>query len=74
MLMIASGQTLVERSLVTNGRLPTLWQIELIDQVVWCSTQMRTRLAQKYAVSAPIQDIDQRPPMTAGRISDVATR
>src|SRR5689334_4302028 len=73
MLMIARGQTFVDLSLVTNGFVPTVWQIELIDQVVWCSTQTRTRLPQKYAVSAPIHDIDHRPPMTAGSRSEAVT-
>src|SRR4051812_13437562 len=53
--MIASHQTLVARSRVRNGRSPIVWQIELIDQVVWCSSEMRTRLPQKNAVTAPCQ-------------------
>ena len=43
-----------------------MWQIELIDQVTWCSTATRTSPAQKNAVSAPHQDIVIRPPITAG--------
>ena len=49
----ASHQTLPERSRLLNGRSPMAWQIELIDQVVWCSSATRTRLPQKNAVSAP---------------------
>src|SRR5229473_2691539 len=44
-----------------------------MDQVVWCSRQIRTRLAQKNAVSAPAQDIDHRPPIKAGASSVTAT-
>ncbi len=40
---------------VQNGRSPTAWQIELIDQVTCCSTHMRTTDAQKKADSAPIE-------------------
>jgi len=46
----------------------------LIDQVTWCSRQIRTRLAQKNAVSAPAMDIDHSPPISAGASSDTATR
>ena len=35
---IASHQTLPARSRVANGRSPRAWQIELIDQVTWCSS------------------------------------
>ena len=37
--MIASGQTLAERSRVLKGRLPKVWQMLLIDQVTWCSSR-----------------------------------
>jgi hypothetical protein len=40
----------------SNGRSPIMWQIELTDQVTWCSTATRTSPAQKNAVSAPHQD------------------
>ncbi len=62
MLTNASGQTLADRSRVLNGRSPTVWQIELIDQVAWCRTAMRTRLPQKNAVSAPLHDCAHSPP------------
>ena len=52
---IASHHTLPERSRVANGLVPIVWQIELIDQVTWCSTATRTRLAQNSAVAAPCQ-------------------
>ena len=41
---IASGQKLpaLSPSRVSNGRSPYTWQIELIDQVTWCSRPMRT--------------------------------
>ncbi len=35
---IASGQTLVALPRAVNGRLPIMWQMELIDQVTWCSS------------------------------------
>ena len=50
-----------------------MWQIELIDQVTWCRNATRTRLAQKNAVTAPCQDHDQSPPMSAGASSETAT-
>jgi len=65
-LRIASGQKFADLSLAANGRSPIAWQIELIDQVTWCSRPTRTRLAQKNADSAPAQDIVISPPSTAG--------
>jgi hypothetical protein len=53
---MASGQKFVERSRAVKGRLPIMWQIELIDQVTCSSTATRTRPAQKNPVSAPHQD------------------
>ena len=55
-----------------NGRWPIVWQIELIDQVTWCSRKTRTSEAQKNAVSAPCQDQVIRPPSTAGASSENA--
>src|SRR5882757_3210351 len=63
---MASQATLRDLSRTSKSSLPNVWQTELIDQVTWCSRQMRTRLAQKNAVSAPAMDIDQRPPIRAG--------
>src|SRR6185295_15503447 len=63
---IASGQTLVARPWAVHGRSPTMWQIELIDQVTWCSTATRTTPAQKNAVNAPHHDIVATPPIKAG--------
>src|ERR1700712_5199853 len=62
----ASGQKFADLSRAANGRSPIMWQIELTDQVTWWSNAIRTRPAQKKQVSAPIQDIVSRPPMTAG--------
>ena len=45
----ASHHTLPERSRDLKGRLPTAWQIELIDQVTWCSSATRTSEPQKNA-------------------------
>src|SRR5918999_829112 len=70
---IASQQTLPDLSRLLKGRLPTVWQIELIDQVTWCSIATRTRLAQKNAVSAPCHDMVQRPPAIGGTSRDTAT-
>src|SRR5436305_1685882 len=53
---MASGQKLADRSREAYGRSPIMWQIELMDQVTWCSTAMRTREAQRKAVSAPVSD------------------
>src|SRR3954465_13375523 len=46
-LRIASGQKLALLSRAAKGRSPIMWQIELIDQVTWCSRKIRTREAQK---------------------------
>jgi hypothetical protein len=62
----ASGQKFVALPCARNGRSPIMWQIELIDQVMWCSTAIRTSPAQKNAVRAPQNDIVIRPPRTAG--------
>ena len=45
----ASHHTLPERSRDLKGRLPTAWQIELIDHVTWCSSATRTSEPQKNA-------------------------
>ncbi len=50
---IVSGQKLAALICAANGRSPIMCQIELMDQVTWCSTATRTRLAQKNAVSEP---------------------
>src|SRR6202044_18285 len=71
---MASQATLRDLSRTSKSSLPNVWQTELIDQVTWCSRQIRTRLAQKNAVSAPAMDIDQSPPISAGRSRDTATR
>jgi hypothetical protein len=63
---MANGQTSVERSRAVNGRSPIIWQIELIDHVTWCSSAIRTRPAQKSAVSAPHHDLVTSPPISAG--------
>src|SRR6202451_1538312 len=64
--MMASQATLRDLSRTSNSSLPKVWQIELIDQVMWCRNAIRTRLAQKNAVTAPCQDIDHSPPIRAG--------
>ena len=73
--MIASGQKLDALSpwRTSNGRSPYTWQTELIDQVTWCSRAMRTRPAQKNAVSAPCHDQVISPPITAGPSSEIET-
>ncbi len=58
--------------------LPQVWQIELVDQVTWCSSVTRTRLAQKNASMAACQDQTagpevQKPPITAGAMRLKAT-
>src|SRR4051794_3558853 len=67
---IASHHTLPERSRDLKGRLPTAWQIELIDHVTWCSSATRTSEPQKKPVSAPHHDIVARPPISGGSASD----
>src|SRR3954469_23328684 len=66
MLRIASGQKFVDLSREVNGRLPSVWHSELIDQVTWCERPMRTSPAQKKAVAAPCQLMVISPPSTAG--------
>src|SRR5579859_4558783 len=68
----ARAQTLVARSRLWNGRSPIRWQIELTDQVTWCSTVMRTIPAQNSAVSAPVQVPVTAPPTNAGTSSEAA--
>ena len=68
----SSGQKFADLSRAANGRSPIMWQIELTDQVTWCSNAIRTSPAQKNADSAPAQDQVIRPPRTAGATS-VAT-
>src|SRR5580704_9299221 len=70
---MASHATLRDLSRTSNSSLPKVWQMELIDQVTWCSSAIRTRLPQKNAVSAPCQDIPHRPPISAGSSRDTAT-
>src|SRR6266566_8094402 len=69
----ASQATLRDLSRTSKDSCPNVWQTELIDQVTWCSSATRTRLAQKNAVSAPASDIDHSPPISAGSSSDTAT-
>src|SRR5215469_598201 len=70
---IASQFTFRDLSLTSNSSLPNVWQIELIDQVTWCKKATRTRLPQKNAVSAPCQDKDHSPPISAGASRVAAT-
>src|SRR5262249_57139154 len=69
---MASQATFRDLSRTSKSSWPKVWQTELMDQVTWCSRQIRTRLAQKNAVRAPASDIDHRPPITAGATSDTA--
>src|SRR5580658_6362053 len=62
---MASQATLRDLSRTSNSSLPKVWQMELIDQVTWCSSAMRTRLPQKKAVTAAHQDIPHSPPISA---------
>src|ERR1700728_4946588 len=75
---MASQATFTDRSRDIQSVLPQVWQIELVDQVTWCSRVMRTRLAQKSALMAPCQDqapdAFQKPPISAGAMSVKATR
>src|SRR5215472_4561015 len=75
---MASQDTLTERSRDCQSVFPQVWQIELIDQVTWCSRVTRTRPAQKNISMAACQDQTpgeecQKPPMTAGPSSVNAT-
>src|SRR5207248_11713763 len=71
---MASQATFLDLSLTSKSSLPNVWQTELMDQVTWCSRQIRTRLAQKNAVRAPASDIDHRPPIRAGASSETTTQ
>ena len=66
---IASGQKFAARSRLSNGREPTMWQMELTDQVTWCRNATRTKPAQNSAVTPPHTDQVIRPPSTPGRPS-----
>src|SRR5580692_7661889 len=70
---IASQDTFRDLSRTSNSSLPKVWQIELMDQVMWCRNAIRTKGAQKNPVSAPIQDMDHSPPIRAGASRDTAT-
>ncbi len=70
MLTIASAATLPLRSLVTNGRRPNMWQIELMLHVAWWSTQTRTRPAQTRALRAAPRVPPSSHPSANGRASD----
>src|SRR5947209_11578054 len=70
---IASHQTFPDRSRVLNGLSPTMWQIELIDQVTWWTRAMRTSPAQKNAETMPHHDQVSRPPRIAGTTSEAST-
>src|ERR1700761_232848 len=68
---IASQETFTDRSRDCQSVLPQVWQIELVDQVTWCSSVTRTTLAQKNISIALCQDQTapvefQKPPITAG--------
>ena len=71
---MASQATFTERSRDTQSVSPQVWQMELVDQVTWCSSVTRTRPAQKNISMAPCQDqtaaeVFQKPPITAGASS-----
>ena len=67
---MASQETLRDLSRTSKSSVPKVWPTELIDQVTWCSSAMRTRLAQKKAVSAPCQVSPHSPPISAGRTAN----
>src|SRR5665811_1286620 len=69
----ASQDTFPERSRLLNGRWPIAWQIELIDQVTWCSRAIRTSEPQKNAVTAPCHDQEIRPPSSGGKSRETRT-
>ncbi len=69
-LRIASGQKFALLSRAANGRSPIVWQIELIDQVTWCSRNTRTSDAQKKADSAAPHDRWIAPAIAGGSSSD----
>ena len=62
-----------ERSRLRSGCDPSTWQIELIDQVMWCSSAMRTNVAQKNADSKPCHDHYHRPSISAGASIEITT-
>src|SRR4051812_26261117 len=70
---MASHHTLRDWSREPNCLRPNTWHTELIDQVTWCSSDTRTRLAQKKALSAPAGDQVTRPPIRPGSVIEVAT-
>src|SRR5258708_7824966 len=74
--MIAHGQKFAAPAgpRGAEGRWPDTWQNEVIDPVTWWSRAIRTRVAQKKAVSAPDHDMVIRPPSNAGASTDVSAR
>src|SRR5437762_9960012 len=72
-LKIASGQKFVLLSRAWNGRSPIVWQIELIDQVTWCSRKIRTSEAQKNADRAAPHDMWISPAIAGGRNTDTSS-
>jgi hypothetical protein len=64
----ASGQKLRLSSWVAYGRAPNRWHIELMLQVAWCATKMRTIPPHSSPSSAP------RPPSNAKPIAAGSAR
>ena len=67
---IASGHRLVLRSAVPSDRRPNVWHNELTDQVTWWRNAIRTRPAQRRAVSAPTRVPDSAKPIPNGIASE----
>src|ERR1700754_3238623 len=70
----ASGQKFRDRSRERNGRLPIMWQIELMDHVTWLEIASRTSPPQKKPVITPTHDHEMSPPSTAGSNRLTATQ
>ena len=71
---IASHHTLPDLSRLLNGRSPIVWQIELIDQVTWCSSADPDQPApEERGQRALPRPWTSRPPMTAAGAARRAT-
>src|SRR5688500_2793494 len=62
------SQLFRESSPTSYSLRPKTWQIELIDQVMWCVMKIRTRPPQTRPSSAPSHDQVTRPPISVGTL------
>jgi hypothetical protein len=61
-------------SWVSKGRVPQMWQTELMLHVRWCTMQMRTNPPQSTPSRAAVHELVMAPAMTPGTSSPSATQ